>query len=332
MSSRILDLLYIKHPAISEMLIEASGDADGETEARPNELPLQLLQQQIYGLQSEIKSLTATTKIYEEEQRVSLEIIHSMQKDYGWTLLGRRSPMDEAEENFISLLKSDGSAAEVFASGDFGGVGFGTIILMRQDFVSILYHMSENMMNYAMACVAEQHMRLGVIMIYHSRFIDDQMDEFNADVDRVSKNRGLVVIPWLNENKQWVLVAVDFMAKCITYFDGSNNKLEPRLREKIRRWLMLFDGDQWTFYENGYHTLWKGKEIPIVESSCDCGIYVIMYAQHLVSGQSFTINQANMEYFRDCILTGVMRNTNTQLASYSKPRLNNQSEESVEFF
>ena len=106
-----------------------------------------------------------------------------------------------------------------------------------------------------------------------------------------------VIIP-VHQGIHWVLAVIDFKATCVRFYDSllGNDK---GLVEDLLRWV----SDEWRNKKEKdvsteSWTVEIPKDIPRQMNGCDCGVFMLKYADYIASGCPLTFTQADMGYFR----------------------------------
>ena len=96
----------------------------------------------------------------------------------------------------------------------------------------------------------------------------------------------------------WVLVEIDVLEKRISYFDSLLGESAVTVKN-LKRWIVDeaknklnedWDPDEWEEY--------YPKNIPLQKNGCDCGVFMIKFAEYLSSGAELAFSQKHMDYFR----------------------------------
>jgi len=118
-----------------------------------------------------------------------------------------------------------------------------------------------------------------------------------------------VIIP-VHQGIHWVLAVIDFKATCVRFYDSllGNDK---GLVEDLLRWVT----DEWrNKKEKDVSTeSWSveiPKDIPRQMNGCDCGVFMLKYADYIAVGCPLTFHQRDMEYFRRRIVADAMEKGN----------------------
>ena len=118
-----------------------------------------------------------------------------------------------------------------------------------------------------------------------------------------------VIIP-VHQGIHWVLAVVDFKATCVRFYDSllGNDK---GLVEDLLRWVT----DEWRNKKEKdvsteSWTVTIPKDIPRQMNGCDCGVFMLKYADYIAVGCPLTFHQRDMEYFRRRIVADAMEKGN----------------------
>jgi len=118
-----------------------------------------------------------------------------------------------------------------------------------------------------------------------------------------------VIIP-VHQGIHWVLAVIDFKATCVRFYDSllGNDK---GLVEDLLRWV----SDEWRNKKEKdvsteSWTVEIPKDIPRQMNGCDCGVFMLKYADYIAVGCPLTFHQRDMEYFRRRIVADAMEKGN----------------------
>ena len=104
----------------------------------------------------------------------------------------------------------------------------------------------------------------------------------------------------------WVLVEIDVREKRISYFDSLLGESAVTVKN-LKRWIVDeaknkldedWDPDEW---EECYP-----KKIPLQKNGCDCGVFMIKFAEYLSSGAELAFSQNHMDYFRARLVSDIL--------------------------
>jgi sentrin-specific protease 1 len=102
----------------------------------------------------------------------------------------------------------------------------------------------------------------------------------------------------IHQSVHWVLAEIDTRKKRISYYDSLLGESGVAVKN-LKRWLIDeaknklnedWDPDEWI---EAYP-----KDIPLQKNGCDCGVFMIKYADYLSAGAELAFSQKHMEYFR----------------------------------
>ena len=120
-----------------------------------------------------------------------------------------------------------------------------------------------------------------------------------------------VFVP-INYAWHWTLLVMYIQEKRIQYYDSCNlsgsgaRYLNAALQylgdeaEKLN--IDGFDASEWTLIPNIHGT-------PQQDNGFDCGVFVVMFADHITDDLPLAISQTNMPFFRNKICADVLRGT-----------------------
>lgn len=104
----------------------------------------------------------------------------------------------------------------------------------------------------------------------------------------------------------WVLAEIDIREKRISYYDSLLGESAVTVKN-LKRWICdeaknkldeEWDPDEW---EECYP-----KSIPLQKNGCDCGVFMIKYAEYLSSDAELAFSQKHMDYFRDRLVSDIL--------------------------
>jgi len=110
----------------------------------------------------------------------------------------------------------------------------------------------------------------------------------------------------VHQRMHWVLAEIDVTNKRISYYDSLLGECRTTVRN-LKNWVIDeaknklnedWDEDEW---EECYP-----KDIPQQMNGCDCGVFMIKYADYLSAGAELAFTQKNMEYFRQRIVSDIL--------------------------
>ena len=110
----------------------------------------------------------------------------------------------------------------------------------------------------------------------------------------------------VHQRMHWVLAEIDVKNKRISYYDSLLGECHTTMRN-LKKWVIdeaknkldeTWDADDWEEY--------YPKDIPLQKNGCDCGVFMIKYADYLSVGAELAFSQRNMEYFRQRIVSDIL--------------------------
>jgi sentrin-specific protease 1 len=113
----------------------------------------------------------------------------------------------------------------------------------------------------------------------------------------------MLLIP-VHQGVHWVLVVVDLKAKSVSYLDSLLGE-DLELVGYIKDWVAM----EYDVKRGGHDDDWKiefPKDVPRQENGCDCGVFMLKYADYIAMGCPLSFNQTHMEYFRLRIIADAM--------------------------
>ena len=114
-----------------------------------------------------------------------------------------------------------------------------------------------------------------------------------------------IIIP-VHQGIHWVLATIELKEKRVRLYDSLHGE-DDHLLDCLKRWV----GDE---YDNKKkETLdtsgWRAehpKDIPRQMNGCDCGVFMLKYADYIASGCPLSFTQADMGYFRRRIVADAL--------------------------
>lgn len=110
----------------------------------------------------------------------------------------------------------------------------------------------------------------------------------------------------MHQGLHWVLAVVDLKAKAVRYLDSLLGVDKP-LTEDLLRWVA--DEMKNKKEEEVNLSEWSvefPKDVPKQMNGCDCGVFMLKYADYIAKGCPLTFHQRDMEYFRLRIIADAM--------------------------
>ena len=123
--------------------------------------------------------------------------------------------------------------------------------------------------------------------------IDDTLARYVHEYELRIQGYDIIVIPLLYA-KHWTLMVVYPDTKLIEYFDSFHNKQEPHklfFTSKLFMDLLL---------ESKFEVSYR-KDIPSQFNNYDCGMYIIKFAEHAITGIPLNFSDDDMISFRFCL-------------------------------
>lgn len=113
-------------------------------------------------------------------------------------------------------------------------------------------------------------------------------------------SRDMILFP-IHLGSHWCLAVIDFQEKTISYYDSLHGRNEQCLKS-LRNWLAMESRDklQVEFDFAG----WQERccnDIPSQRNGYDCGVFTLVFAEHISRRAAFSFSQADMVYWRDRI-------------------------------
>jgi len=137
----------------------------------------------------------------------------------------------------------------------------------------------------------------------------ERVSRWTRKVDIFSKEQ-LFIPVHIEEENHWCLISVNFKEKSIHYYDSLGNRNFDSLKLVLMYLIMEYDDKKKAkFNANGW-ILTNEVNCPQQTNTWDCGVFVLMFAEHLSRGSPLNFSQSDMDRFRKQISIEV---TNKQL-------------------
>uniref|UniRef100_A0A7S0PPK7 Ubiquitin-like protease family profile domain-containing protein n=1 Tax=Micromonas pusilla TaxID=38833 RepID=A0A7S0PPK7_MICPS len=236
-------------------------------------------------------------------------------------------PISAAQAEAIERAHAPGPPSEVIASGTFTGQG--ALELTRRDVATMATGewLNDEMVNFTIGAMADREMaRCGGtqprVHFFNTFFVGKltaQGDGYDYGAVRrwtTRKKLGYdvlecdkVIVP-VHQGIHWVLAVVDFKATCVRFYDSLLGD-DKGLVEDLLRWVR----DEWRNKKNADVDTesWSveiPKDIPRQMNGCDCGVFMLKYADYIATGCPLTFHQRDMEYFRRRIVADAVEKGN----------------------
>ena len=236
-------------------------------------------------------------------------------------------PISAAQADAIERAHAPGPPSEVIASGTFTGQG--ALEMTRKDVATMATGewLNDEMVNFTIGTMADREMaRCGGaqprVHFFNTFFVGkltDGGDGYNYGAVRrwtTKKKLGYdvlecdkVIIP-VHQGIHWVLAVVDLRATCVRFYDSLLGD-DKGLVEDLLRWVR----DEWKNKKDADVDTdgWSveiPKDIPRQMNGCDCGVFMLKYADYIATGCLLTFHQRDMEYFRRRIVADAMEKGN----------------------
>ena len=110
----------------------------------------------------------------------------------------------------------------------------------------------------------------------------------------------------MHQGIHWVLAVVDLTAKKIVFYDSLLGG-DKGLVEHLKRWVRdEYQNKREVAVETSGWTAETPKNIPKQMNGCDCGVFMLKYADYVAVGAPFAFSQEHMGYFRRRIIADAM--------------------------
>ena len=110
-------------------------------------------------------------------------------------------------------------------------------------------------------------------------------------------------------NEHWALAVINLMKKPGVYYYDSLGRENPKFLKDLLNYLELehMDKKKKTFDTSDFK-LENVKDIPNQSNGCDCGMFVLKYAEYLSRNASITFTQKDISYFRQTMVFEIIKN------------------------
>ena len=233
------------------------------------------------------------------------------------------APLTREQLDLIAEATGPGPTLEVIASGTFTGQG--ALEMTRKDVATMApgEWLNDEMVNFTIGGMADrERARRGAeqprVHFFNTFFVNklcDGQDGYNYNAVRrwtTKKKLGYdllacdkVIIP-VHQGIHWVLAVVDLAARAIRFYDsllGNDRGLVGDLKRWVRDEYKNkrdedVDASDWAVE--------TPKDIPRQMNGCDCGVFMLKYADFIAVGAPLGFDQSDMGYFRKRIIADAM--------------------------
>jgi sentrin-specific protease 1 len=106
-----------------------------------------------------------------------------------------------------------------------------------------------------------------------------------------------IVVP-VHQGIHWVLATVEPREKRVRLYDSLHGE-DRHLLDCLKRWVRdEYENKKGEAVDTSGWAAEHPKEIPRQMNGCDCGVFMLKYADYIASGCPLTFTQADMAYFR----------------------------------
>ena len=106
-----------------------------------------------------------------------------------------------------------------------------------------------------------------------------------------------IIVP-VHQGIHWVLATVELRAKRVRLYDSLHGE-DHFLLDCLKRWVRdEYENKKGEAVDTSDWAAEHPKEIPRQMNGCDCGVFMLKYADYIASGCPLTFTQADMGYFR----------------------------------
>ena len=233
------------------------------------------------------------------------------------------APLTRDQLDLVAEAVAPGPSTQVVASGTFTGQGM--LEVTRKDVGTMApgEWLNDEMVNFTIGTMADREMaRRGgkqpKVHFFNTFFVKKLCDgdegyNYNA-VRRWTTKKKLgydllecekLVIP-VHQGIHWVLAVVDLAAKKIVFYDSLLGG-DKGLTEHLKRWVRdEYQNKREVAVDTSGWTAETPKNIPRQMNGCDCGVFMLKYADYVAVGAPFAFSQEHMGYFRRRIIADAM--------------------------
>ena len=233
------------------------------------------------------------------------------------------APLTRDQLDLVAEAVAPGPSTQVVASGTFTGQGM--LEVTRKDVGTMApgEWLNDEMVNFTIGTMADREMarrggRQPKVHFFNTFFVKKLCDgdegyNYNA-VRRWTTKKKLgydllecekLVIP-VHQGIHWVLAVVDLAAKKIVFYDSLLGG-DKGLTEHLKRWVRdEYQNKREVAVDTSGWTAETPKNIPRQMNGCDCGVFMLKYADYVAVGAPFAFSQEHMGYFRRRIIADAM--------------------------
>ena len=233
------------------------------------------------------------------------------------------APLTREQLDLIAEATGPGPTLEVIASGTFTGQG--ALEMTRKDVATMApgEWLNDEMVNFTIGGMADrERARRGAeqprVHFFNTFFVNklcDGQDGYNYNAVRrwtTKKKLGYdllacdkVIIP-VHQGIHWVLAVVDLAARAIRFYDSLLGN-DRGLVGDLKRWVRdEYKNKREEDVDASDWTVETPKDIPRQMNGCDCGVFMLKYADFIAVGAPLGFDQSDMGYFRKRIIADAM--------------------------
>ena len=230
------------------------------------------------------------------------------------------APLSAEREAAVDAALAPGPANEVLASGTFAWQG--DLSFTRKDARTMMpgEWLNDEMVNFTVGAMAAREARrvdsareapgqprTHFMSTFFTKKLCGEGGRYDYNAVRrwtTRKKLGYdallcdtIVVP-VHQGIHWVLATVELREKRVRLYDSLHGE-DPVLLDCLKRWVRdEYENKKGEAVDTSDWTAEHPKAIPRQMNGCDCGVFMLKYADYIASGCPLTFTQADMGYFR----------------------------------
>ena len=230
------------------------------------------------------------------------------------------APLSAEREAAVDAALAPGPAGEVLASGTFAWQG--DLSFTRKDARTMMpgQWLNDEMVNFTVGAMAAREARrvdsareapgqprTHFMSTFFTKKLCGEGGRYDYNAVRrwtTQKKLGYdallcdtIVVP-VHQGIHWVLATVELREKRVRLYDSLHGE-DPFLLDCLKRWVRdEYENKKGEAVDTSDWTAEHPKAIPRQMNGCDCGVFMLKYADYIASGCPLTFTQADMGYFR----------------------------------
>jgi sentrin-specific protease 1 len=232
------------------------------------------------------------------------------------------APLTAEQEAAVDAALAPGPSHEVLASGTFAWQG--DLSFTRKDVATMAPNqwLNDEMINFTVGAMAAREAKRQVDVgkdgstqsqpkthfmstFFTKKLCGGEAYDYNA-VRRWTTKKKLgydallcdtIIVP-VHQGIHWVLATVELREKRVRLYDSLLGE-DHFLLDCLKRWVRdEYENKKGEAVDTSGWAAEHPKEIPRQMNGCDCGVFMLKYADYIASGCPLTFTQADMAYFR----------------------------------